>query len=203
MEINLAGHELRSLPDGTRDEVRIDAAVNATLVQRVGSVTLNGDENLTWDTTNFRAEFKLELPSVPQTCGEGRILADSIPPRSTNHGEVGSGTYVITTWTHSVMVRIDGIDTLDAMKAHLAETPLTVLYPLATPVEIPLGTVELPTLFAPVANVWVSSDVLTECRMDYVRDVNLAVGRLEQQLAAVAGAVSMLDTPTVILERQE
>lgn len=37
--IDLQGHELRSLPDGTRDELRVDARGNVTLTQRVGVTT--------------------------------------------------------------------------------------------------------------------------------------------------------------------
>lgn len=56
---------------------------------------------------------------------------------------------------------------------------------------------------APVANAWVESDVPTECGFRYVRDANIVIAKLEKQLAAVAGAVSMLDVPTVIPELEE
>lgn len=43
--IPLDGHMLRSLPDGTRDEVTVDEWGHVTLVQRVGSYTITGQES--------------------------------------------------------------------------------------------------------------------------------------------------------------
>lgn len=45
--INLQGHALRSLPDGTHDEMHIDSLGHVTMIQRVGVITLNGSE--TWN----------------------------------------------------------------------------------------------------------------------------------------------------------
>ena len=46
----------------------------------------------------------------------------------------------------------------------------------------------MPTLPAPVANVWAKTDVTTECALRYVRDVGIVIAKLEKQLAAVASA---------------
>lgn len=142
--IDLQGHELRSLPNGTRDELRIDGAGNFELVKRVAVTRSAASDGI-----------------------EGTPGADCM----SSTGELADGA--------------------------------TVLYPLPAAQIIPLGKVELPTLPAPVCNAWVESDVPTECAVRYVRDVNVVIGRLEEKLEAVAGAVSMLDTPTVIPELAE
>lgn len=144
LAIDLAGHELRSLPNGVRDEVRIDGAGNVELVKRVAVTRSAASDGI-----------------------EGTPGADCM----SSTGELADGA--------------------------------TVLYPLPAAQIIPLGKVELPTLPAPVCNAWVESDVPTECGLRYVRDVNIVIERLETQLAAVAGAVSMLDVPTVIPELEE
>ena len=46
--IDLDGHELRSLTDGTRDEVTVGADGHAVLVQRVGHVVLDGSSDEVW-----------------------------------------------------------------------------------------------------------------------------------------------------------
>ena len=142
--IDLQGHELRSLPNGVRDEVRIDGDGNVELVQRVAVTRSAASDGI-----------------------DGTLGADCV----SSTGELADGA--------------------------------TVLHPLPAPEVIPLGKVELPALPAPVANAWVESDVPTECGFRYVRDVGIVIEKLEKQLAEVAGAVNMLDTPTVIPELSE
>lgn len=96
-----------------------------------------------------------------------------------------------------------GDGTKEAADAWMAANNVKLLYPLATPIITSLGQIDIPTLPAPVCNAWVESDVPTECAVRYVRDAGIVIGRLEEKLAAVAGAVSMLDVPTVIPELEE
>lgn len=144
LPINLQGNELCSLPNGVRDEVRIDKDGNVELVKRVGSTTAAASDGI-----------------------EGTPGADCM----SSTGELADGA--------------------------------TVLYPLPATQIIPLAKVDMPALPAPVCNAWVESDVPTECAVRYVRDAGIVIGRLEEKLAAVAGAVSMLDVPTVIPELEE
>lgn len=85
--IDLQGHQLRSLPDGTRDELHIDARGNVTLTQRVGVTT--------------------------QATTDGIVATVGTDAMSTT-GDLSDGA--------------------------------TVIYRLATPQTIGLGTVELPLL---------------------------------------------------------
>ena len=198
--IDLQGHELRSLPDGYRDEARFDAD-GGTLVKRVGKA-----ENLPFRANQFSVSsagkpfMTVPFGVFPTTATKSNaVRCDAFPYSTALNGDAERGCY--RTWNAIIFFDSSWKDGEQAAR-ELTELNPTVL--CAVPEEVvPLGKVELPALPAPVCNAWVESDVPTECAVRYVRDVGIVIGRLEQKLAAVAGAVSMLDTPTVIPELEE
>lgn len=60
--IDLQGHELRRLPDGTRDEVRADAQGSLTLVQRVSGEAWDGTQSLEAQQDAMRLAEPVEVP---------------------------------------------------------------------------------------------------------------------------------------------
>lgn len=202
LPLDLQGHELCGLPGGVRDEVRIDAQGSVQLTKRVGRA-----ENLAFRANQFSTSGKGKpfvlvgfrgFPSGQSAVGSG-VVCDRFPYSMDLNGATERGCY--RTWNAIIFFDASWKDGEQAAR-ELTELNPTVL--CAVPEEvIPLGAVELPTLPAPVANAWVESDVPTECGFRYVRDANIVIERLEKQLAAVAGAVSMLDVPTVIPELEE
>ena len=202
LPLDLQGHELRSLPGGVRDEVCIDAHGSVELTKRVGKA-----ENLAFKANQFIVSGKGKpfvlvgfrgFPSGQSAVGSG-VVCDRFRHSTDLNGATERGCY--RTW--------NGIIFFDAAweNAEQAVSELTEMNPTVychVPEEIiPLGTVDMPMLPAPVCNAWVESDVPTECAVRYVRDVGIVIERLEEKLAAVAGAVSMLDAPTVIPELEE
>lgn len=123
--IDLDGHELRSLPDGTRDELTVDERGHAVLVQRVQLTTQAVTDGVT-----------------------GTVGVDVM----SSTGEIANGA--------------------------------TVLYPLATPVTIDLGTVPLVPLVGPdlTAQTVPSAPFV----LDAERDLNVTLARLESAIAALA-----------------
>lgn len=187
LPIDLQGHELRSLPNGVRDEVRIDGDGNVELTKRVGKA-----ENLAFRINQFSVSGKGKpfvlvgfrgFPSGQSAVGSG-VVCDRFRHSTDLNGATERGCYC--TW--------NGIIFFDAAweNAEQAISELTKMNPTVychVPEEtIPLGKVELPTLPAPVCNAWVESDVPTECDVRYVRDANVVIAKLEKQLAAVASA---------------
>ena len=187
LSIDIAGNELRGLPNGVRDEVRIDAQGGVHLTKRVGKA-----ENLAFRANQFSVSGKGKpfvlvgfrgFPSGQSAVGSG-VVCDRFPYSMDLNGATERGCY--RTW--------NGIIFFDASweNAEQAISELTEMNPTVychVPEEtIRLGKVELPTLPAPVANAWVESDVPTECGFRYVRDVGIVIGRLEEKLAAVASA---------------
>ena len=200
--IDLQGHELRSLPNGVRDEVRIDGEGNVTLVKRVGSVALDGSES--WEHVGG-VSFRVALASMAAISdAQAQLACSSYRPLPFAGTSAATGLTAHEAHSRNLLCfRDERHAGIDGFRSALTASPATVLYPLADPVEIPLGKVDMPALPAPVANVWAETDVPTECGFRYVRDVGIVIGKLEKQLAAVAGAVSMLDAPTVIPELEE
>ena len=182
--IDLQGHELRSLPNGVRDEVRIDGGGNVELVKRVAKVIVkqtmvnscdahtNGQRYAVIDTKNCVRSDKVNITSDRYAGSQWTMADGKIYVPSGNGAVINDSRFV----------------DIQAARRIVDEEKPVVIYELATPEVIPLGKVELPTLPAPVANAWVESDVPTECAVRYVRDVGIVIGRLEEKLATVAAA---------------
>ena len=185
LPIDLAGHELRSLPDGYRDEARFDAD-GGTLVKRVGKA-----ENLPFRANQFSVSsagkpfMTVPFGVFPTTATKSNAVRCDVYPYSTAlNGDAERGCY--RTWNSIVFFDSSWKDGEQAAR-ELAELNPTVLCAVSEEI-IPLGKVELPALPAPVCNAWVESDVPTECAVRYVRDMNVVIAKLEKQLAAVASA---------------
>lgn len=189
--IDLQGHELRSLPDGTRDEVTVDAYGHAVLVQRVGSVTFVGSNDEGWTAYTVQSKFRMgtsaiqslvEKPSsnnvqVPMYCSQ-------IEPKTASYVlQPNDGIAVPTSGVLTCF--LESYQTASAWKAHLAESPMTLLYPLATPTTIDLGYVTLPTLPAPDLAAWAAQGA--ELALTYQRDATMAIAGIYAQLAPVDG----------------
>ena len=211
LSINLQGNELCSLPDGVRDEVRIDKDGNVELVKRVGVCPMPkagavGDGNTQVGADGTHNRVVSFLPPANAASGNGAScvcthFADGGTTKNRDTIRFGANNSRIYVYTSDADVIGDG--TKEAADAWMAANNVKLLYPLATPIITSLGKVDMPALPAPVCNAWVESDVPTECAVRYVRDAGIVIGRLEAKLAAVAGAVSMLDVPTVIPELAE
>jgi len=173
--IPLQGHALRSLPDGTHDELRVDADGNVTLVQRVGHADISASR---WVLTE-----------------DGRYRINGFTPLADMHG-VYDNTYCTAYMSTAVTSATQPANTIRAnsaghqlfLGAGSTVADCTFDYPLATTVEISLGTVALPSMPAPDLTAWASCTPATELELDYERSVTIAVERLEAQIAEIATA---------------
>ena len=181
LPINLQGNELCSLPDGVRDEVRIDAGGNVELVKRTWKLQKRiGDMNNSEDYPGWiipKAETKPFLAEGTDAMVQGRNTHfDRFYAR------------VQPSIPHWILYLYSVGFTQSELIAQYPDEVVTFIGELAEPQIIQLGKVAMPTLPAPIANAWVESDVPTECALRYVRDVGIVIGRLEAKLAAVASA---------------
>lgn len=152
--IGLQGNQLRSLPDGTRDELTIDAYGHAVLTKRVGVKTYDGTES--WSLTSGTYPF-IAVGSSALGAAGGRPLMSNLLAYT---GQItastdGDGLSLIASGA-TLRIRATDYATADAWKARLAEQNMTMLYPLATPQTIDLGTVELANLTSPELTAWVT-----------------------------------------------
>ena len=173
--VDLDGHSLNSLPDGTRDELRIDGTGAVTLVQRVGVATYDGSEDEAWSYTPDRIGLNNGAPgsdSVDERGANGRC--DTLPVRYASYSPA------IAFWRGGwVDIRIDGVTT-DAKsgKEWLAANHTTLLYPLAKPVEVKLPGIAMPSFPAAETQVFCASNVPCEVRVDYPDTESLSVARV-------------------------
>ena len=185
LPINLQGNELCSLPNGVRDEVRIDKDGNVSLIKRVTKIQSDKLAELVHKV--YPADENGNLPYVICNFNDDNALrTDEVRCNVRLTGDLKKDKSVYATWNALVVVdtRFTDVETVK----QILKSENGIYYYEATPQNIPLGKVELPTLPAPVANAWVESDVPTECAVRYVRDVGIVIGRLEEKLAAVASA---------------
>ena len=164
--IDLDGHALNSLPDGTRDELSVDATGAVTLTQRVGVATAPMEASgWAWatDVIGGRAYFSVDrTPMAIPNSQADHILCDRLPPRMESLDET---SYVIVVKNSKCYVRNPAIT--DTTTAASIAGGMTVIYPLVTPQTIELPSVELPELPAPSANVWMATPVPTTACMEY------------------------------------
>ena len=152
--ISLLGNELRSLPDGTRDELHIDAGGNVVLTKRVGYANIPTDAaDVVWDDAYSRIFFFFPDNSLMATTEAAKLLrCDKVPPRLSTQNSF-SGTYVVTTTSAAAYIRVDGATSAADVISKVGGGQ--ILYPLETVKTIPLGKIDLPALNASGANVWV------------------------------------------------
>ena len=162
--IDLQGHTLNSLPDGTRDELHIDGGGNVVLEKRVGSV----------DSTNSFGAYGATPPCFG--CSDAPY---SIPGNGENMRANGlkvaidGGTRQWPNYTAGSAsngginrVYVKGAEddaTASDLKSTMEGVNALVLYPLAEPQTIDLGKIDLPKLRKKplVNNVWANGSAET------------------------------------------
>lgn len=202
LPINLQGHELCGLPNGVRDEVRIDADGNIELVKRVGVCPMpkaegvgDGNTQVGADGTHNRLVSFLSPANAASGNGASCVcthFADGGTTKNRDTIRFGANNSNIYIYTSNADVIGDG--TKEAINAWMATNGVKLLYPLAEPETVPLGKVELPALPAPVCNAWANDENPTDVKFSYIRDVNIAYEKLASALA------SAMNTPTTIPE---
>jgi len=168
--IPLQGHALRSLPDGTRDEVTVDEYGHATLIQRVACAEL--DANWTAYSGRYRrniSEYGVGAPTGGYDNTRCTAYASTATTSSSQPAD-------------SVRLSADGMYAWLGANSTLVES--TLLYPLATPVTIDLGTVDPVALQGP--DMTAQAVPTAPFALTYERDLNVTLARLEASIAEVA-----------------
>lgn len=186
--IPLDGHTLHSLPDGPHDEVAVDARGHVTLAQRVGVAVFDGSE--TWALSSTQGVYRLTTQAIVDTVAKPSSNATLVPLLCTQF-ESKTANQVIAT-NVGIGVPTSGVmtayhpdyQTVDVWAAHLAASPMTVLYPLATPVTYDLGTIDPTALVGP--DMTATGIPTAPFALTYERDLNATLARLEAAIATLA-----------------
>ena len=178
--IDLQGYTLNSLPDGTHDELTIDATGAVTLTKRVGDVTFDGSEDERWGYKTYKLGMNNGAPGLESPLKNTNGRCDTLPIIGTL-----PSPSILAYAGGWVDIRIDdAITDVESGKEWLAANHTTLLYPLATPQTIPLPAVTLPTLPSPNITVYHDSDVPSDITVEYERDVTIAFDKLQSQVSA-------------------
>ena len=170
-DIDLQGHALRSLPDGTHDEMAVDSLGHVTMTQRVGEATINGSEGFAWilgttqlgDKTvvhvtkaSWATKFGAVANVVAMATGRRNVICDRLPANGVAYNTWdGPAIQVWPDNSAAFMICVgQSFSTSADFNTWLQSNPLTVLYPLATPQTIDLGTIDLPT---PADTLWLDA----------------------------------------------
>ena len=202
VSIPLSDHPLRSLPDGTRDELDLTylrpstragwAWYSETLVQRVDTLTLDGTQPLAlagWRASETSIGFAYAASTLPITTNAllSSMLRASLYD-DLYYSRVDSGMTHGTAPAYSLFVRVPypELTTVALTSAWLAENPITIQYALATPITHDLGTVELPILSNPLTAWADGGSAQPTLAMSYEQDINIVIARLKDAIADMA-----------------
>lgn len=178
--IDLQGHTLNALPDGTRDELHIDGGGNVVLEKRTQTATFEaGGWGIRADSEYFVYGDAYDSASLNPAAIVGlpydNILCDKYYVKG-----VGNTTAPV----NSIRKLDAGLNMICVVgKGTKPVDDVTVVYQLKEPQTIDLGTITPPTMAAPNVTAYVADDTPAEMELDYVRDINIVVDRLEKKVA--------------------
>ena len=179
--IDLKGNTLCSLPDGTRDELHIDATGAVTLTKRVGVKVLPSDA-ASWkqDTSSSTLRYFTSIsPDAVHNYVPRTVMSDALPPRVATDDAYGF-THIMAAWSDAY-ASIGSGETAQDIASVCGNK--TLLYKLDDPQIIPLDPITLPLLPSPNITVYADAPVTPDMELEYVRDVNKAIQKLEAQIA--------------------
>lgn len=194
--VDLDGHTLNSLPDGTRDELRVDATGAVTLVKRVGTKVLPGDA-VSWhqDSSSPALRYSTGIsPNAPSVYAPGTVMSDALPPR--NATDDGFNSTSIITATAVAIATIGSGETAQDIASTCGGK--TLLYKLAEPQEISLPSVTLPSWPDGEASLWASAQMPTEMRVDYPDIDHITVQRVNPDGSLWVVGDGLTDGETVV-----
>lgn len=179
--IDLDGHTLNSLPDGTRDELRIGPDGSCRIVKRTWTQTVTGDD-LSNDYpqgkyTTIASQTVLQHDQVGTSAWGSVARGDVLPPIRSAFmvSDLGfSGTSASA--PRGLYLNAPG-DSFDECRAWLNAHPLTFVYKLAEPVEVDLPGIAMPSFPAAETQVFCASNVPCEVRVDYPGTSSFTVQR--------------------------
>ena len=170
--IPLLGNKVSSLPDGTRDELVVDAGGDVVLRKKTHQQVIVGDDllyryaNTVWITLYNTPILDYEHPyNASLSIEDNAAFSDKIPYYPIgNTGAlpvfINSRIGISTTSQNApqaVYVNTPLNTTVAEAKEWLNDNPVQFLYALKDPYDIPLGTVDLPDLPETNAHVWIST----------------------------------------------
>ena len=178
--------ELRSLPNGTCDELVIGADGTCRVERKTRQVTFDGSQTFIAEARGGRYRFRYDpgdVDSIPQSTGlYSNNLIASVDPLIDNMVEYAICQYNVN---GLIYFSLGDETTAEEANAWFTDNPTTVIYYVTdTENESP---VTLPVLPAPTFNVYHDSDVPSDTSVTYENDVNIAISNMQKTIDALLG----------------
>lgn len=164
LTIDLQGNELCSLPDGTKDEINI---VNgeALLVKRIGKVILDGTQAF-YRSNELTNSYRYHTAEIIRGFNNISLSNYFVNKTIGNINSVDEpGLTIVNNRQLAMRVNKNIASTVDEFKTWLSTHNVEVLYKLAEPKTINLGTVEMPHTYDSISNV--SNSENTDMEVEY------------------------------------
>lgn len=168
---------LAKLPDGTADEIKVDRDGNVELVARVSKV-LPSEQDIVFATDPGGASY----------------VSFAFAHLSSHNAEaLISNAYISTQWTtasgyiycpiaNGVIIR-DNRFTSKEKAIELLNG--VVVYIAIEPTCYQLGKIDVPALPESTSNVWTDAEPTPNTTVEYTKDVNIVIARIEDAIASI------------------
>ena len=171
---------LAKLPDGTADEVRIDAEGNVELVACVSKAVATAANAAVYDSGTAKAYVNIAIPTAGNNSA---LMCNNYTPSKWTE----KSGYAYCPSANGLIVRDSRFTSLDVALELLEGT---VIYVAAPETVYQLGKVTVPSLPETVSNAWTDAEVTPRTTLKYTRDVTVAYDKLASAVAATELAVA-------------
>lgn len=183
---------LRSLPDGTKDELHLTYIRPSTregwawygreLVKRIDTKAWSTGFGQYHPNSSGHPRVRLSVGSNAKN-GAANNLCNRFVYNSSTYNYGTYGDYYIS-GNYAYFILDDSIESIEAANTWLAEHPINLQYKLITPTSVNLEPIELPAMQSGTTNIW--SDPSTNLSVTYERDRNIVISNLEAAVADLA-----------------
>ena len=165
--IALSGHQLRSLPDGTRDVLTVDGSGAVVVEQATAEIVLDGSQTIQKqvpDTDRYDYFIMPELPVMGLNANDDSTMRCDRLPVAKNRSDISpAGKYGVShgySDENYIYFNVPAEEnTIESVKAWLAAHPVTVVYQIKNQQTVPLDPIAPPPIPAADAALWAASDV--------------------------------------------
>jgi hypothetical protein len=187
--LDLDGHALRSLPDGTCDEA-VWTADGGTLTQRLHMWNMRDYANSDWRKSGSASNgfyiqiSNLTTAAVKQAKGNLRCSAATAVDTASAYYTTTNSCFVDNSFNFNLDPAVVG-STVAEFKAWLADHDLWVVAEMAEPTTAELPTSPLPDAPAADMAVWAECEPSAEVDVEYRESIQLAVDEIREAIASI------------------
>ena len=167
------------------DEVDLERGVK---VQRVTTIVFSNSQKFALGVTNTGVRFVAEvngLKNADLTTADSSAFCSALALGNAGATWTTANVFTINA---KLYVRFENITSLDELQQYLQQTPMTLTALLATPIETPLTPAEIAAYKALTAygpDTVVQAGDGAGVKLEYQRDVNIAIKKLEDAIASM------------------